>query len=176
VTAKATRLLAIALVAGLAGCSGSGSQSGFITSSTHAVAEPETFNPADPQARVSQVVWYTTRAEKCGFYLDQQKLRGQYLTWEGEIGTDPAGVQKLGEVYDRMRGLLSTKVSSLPSAEYCNRSAVEETQRVINRYLAGDFTAVPPKKKPTPPPSTNWWGGSAPNTEGEVAKARKAQG
>ncbi len=129
-------LTAIAVSLLLAGCSGSGG-SAFTTSSVTPPPAPGVVN--DPATRVAQAAWTSARAGKCGFEVDQAKLKAGYIAYETAQGTAPEALAKLDRAFEASRSVLVKKIANQP--DYCSTRVVEETRGDLARNLAGDYAA-----------------------------------
>jgi hypothetical protein len=92
----------------------------------------------DSATRLSQVAWTSARADKCGFVIDQARLKSSYIAYEATV-TDPAGLAKVEQAYDAVRSVMVKKIS--PQADYCGAKVVGETRSDLARYLSGNFAA-----------------------------------
>lgn len=139
-------ILKIAVLAGavatLAGC---GSQ--LSTASLTGEKKPTTaqsvdgglaVSPNDPMAKPIQVAWTAARAQRCGFFFDQAKLRGSLIASEVAKGANADQVNKIERAYDYTRERVALQVGGNP--DYCSTSMVAEIRQDLNRHLAGDFS------------------------------------
>lgn len=124
----------------LAGCSGPGGFGGLQTGSTPA---PEPAFVDNAQARVMQTALTSVTAEKCGFNVDQARLKTSYLTYEAASGTSSESLASIDRSYDKIRSLVRPRVLAIP--DLCSEARVSEIRTDVTRYLAGDFSAKPRK-------------------------------
>lgn len=118
----------VVFVLALAACSGSQT-----TSSTEPLAPVSN----DPQTRAMQVAWTAERAQRCGFHVDQAKLKANYLGYETAQGLTPQQIGQLDGAYDKIRALIAPRIKD---PAYCTETVVSEIRSDLGRYLAGDFT------------------------------------
>lgn len=133
---RCTGAVALSLVAGmaLAGCGAS-----LPGLSTSALNKPKDLNT--PTSRAFQVGATAARAIKCGYNLDPNKLRTQFLA--AEAASDPAGSDALARTYDTAFSGVTKAVSGL-GEEYCTPQKLASIKDSLTRHLAGDYSPPPP--------------------------------
>jgi hypothetical protein len=133
----------------LAGC-GTASRLGFGDKPEKEASQADPLaRPNTPTSRATQVAWTAARAQYCAFGLNRQKLRAEYLAYEGSQGASPEEMQRIARTYDLTFEAFYTRVREIPN--YCTRTRIEEIRPDINRHLAGDYT--PSQRKPPEPDS-----------------------
>ncbi len=94
-----------------------------------------------PMARPASVAWTSARAKRCAFFFDPDKLRTNYLAFEGrQPGQDLA---KVTSTYDNTYKLILAKTSS--DEGYCTEKRTGDIKADLNRHLGGDFAPNLPK-------------------------------
>ncbi|MGD9866899.1 MAG: hypothetical protein AB7U38_02750 [Hyphomicrobiales bacterium] len=136
-----------AILAGLvlAGC-GAGARIGLSDSKEEAkqLPKPEDLQRDNtPPNRATQVAWTSARAQYCAFNMRPEKLKADYLAYEGQQGLSPQDIAGLTRLYDVTYATFYSQVRELPT--YCTRERIEEIRPEINRHLAGDYTPSPKK-------------------------------
>lgn len=96
-----------------------------------------------PANRATQVAWTAARAQYCAFNMRADKLRADYLAYEGQQGLSPEEMANVTRVYDHTYNTFYAQVREVPN--YCTRAQIEEIRPDINRHLAGDYTPSPRK-------------------------------
>ncbi|MEC9367225.1 MAG: hypothetical protein VX871_00850 [Pseudomonadota bacterium] len=136
------------LVAGLlAGCS-TGSRLGLTEKpkDASAPAPVDLSRENSPSNRATQVAWTAARAQYCAFNMRSEKLRVDYLAYEGRQGLSAEDMAKLTRLYDLTYNTFYAQIRETPT--YCTRDRIDEIRPEINRHLAGDYT--PADRKPPP--------------------------
>lgn len=164
----AALILILAAGLGLAGCSSLSSWSPFSTGSTSAsaLAAPQVVN--SPENRLTQVAWTAERANRCHFYLDQDKLKANYLAYEVAQGTSAQSQQNMVGAYDKLRKLFAERIQD---PTYCSAAVNSEVEADLARYLSGDFSARAVK---TAQDDSSWFTPKKPGELGTTEAARKA--
>lgn len=150
---KALGAIALLLAAAIhSGCSGSSTPTGSLFSSNQGVQKLVPVMPPDappgitnesPMARPASVAWTSARAKRCGFFFDPDKLRANYLAFEGrQPGQDLAKVQG---TYDNTFKVILQTVSG--DSNYCDETRSQNIKSELARHLAGDFSPNLPKPK-----------------------------
>ena len=137
--------LCLTLAVGLSGCGASlpGMSTGSLFGGDSAAKTPAA-TPNTATSRAVQVGTTSARALKCGFNFDPVKLRTQFLANETMLATNPADVDKLGQVYDvSFRGV--SKAVADQGDGYCSGQKTDRIKLALNRHLAGDYTPEPPQ-------------------------------
>jgi hypothetical protein len=115
----------------LAGCSGVGGKPLSTASTTPVVVD-------NNQTRLSQVAWTAARAAKCGFVIDQARLKSNYIAYEA-TASEPAALATVEKAYDAVHSVMEKKIA--PQSDYCSTAVVDEVRSDLARYLAGNFAA-----------------------------------
>lgn len=102
--------------------------------------------PNTATARAVQVSWTAARANFCAFGMNKEKLRADYLAYEGSQGATPDQIAYLERTYDVTYQTFYARVKEIPN--YCTRVRIDQIRPDINRHLRGDYT---PSARTAPP-------------------------
>lgn len=126
----------------LTGCSSSGITTSSLLGNSGASAESTQPPPAPvvvtPTDRALQVSATSARAERCGFFFDPAKLRGNFLAAEAQAGLAGPDMQKVEREYDTIHAKLAGVIAA--DKGFCTEAKVREIKKDLTRHLAGDFS------------------------------------
>ena len=92
----------------------------------------------DPTTRALQVSRVAAKAQRCGFYFDAARLKGNFMAAEGTTGgVDVAELAKLDKIYGAT--FAGTLKASSADEGYCSTARTAHIKGDLNRHLAGDF-------------------------------------
>lgn len=92
----------------------------------------------DPTSRALQVSRVAAKAQRCGFYFDATRLKGNFMAAEGVTGgVDVAELAKLDKVYGAT--FAGTLKASSADEGYCSAARTAHIKADLARHLAGDF-------------------------------------
>ena len=149
VTMKHSLIAMMAVTAALSGCANAPLPSlttgSLFGSKPDAAATAAAASPAaapvvrnDPTTRALQVSRVSAKAQRCGFYFDAAKLKGNFMASEGaQGGADVAELAKLDTVYSAAVGGTVKAVSA--DEGYCSPARMAHVKADLARHLAGDY-------------------------------------
>lgn len=158
-----TLLTTLICAIALAGCSSASQLStaalggGNSAKPTQAAAPPAQASDT-ATARAFKLAAVSARAQKCGYNIDAQKLKANFMQSETLAGATPETLSKLEQVYQTSYSGVQKGITQNNS--YCTKTRTTLIKKSLDRYLAGNFSApsVRTSKKKTELSFWERWG------------------